>query len=67
MGIHDQLGHPEDLTTQMEGVTEPALLTFLRREGLHWLQVEVVVQMKIVQVLTMDEQVKHVVALPAHL
>ena len=48
MRVHNKLGHPQDLTTQMEGVTEPTLLSLLGGEGLHRLQVEVVVQVKIV-------------------
>lgn len=40
---------------------------YLCCQCLHRLQVEVVVQMQVVEVLTVDEQVEHVVALPAHL
>lgn len=36
-------------------------------ERLDWLQVEVVVQMQIVEVLAMNEQIEHVVTLPADL
>ena len=36
-------------------------------ERLDGLQVEVVVQVEVVQVLAVDQQVEHVVALPAHL
>lgn len=45
-----------------------ALLRFyLRGQRLHRLQVEVVVQMQVVEILTVDQQIEHVVALPAHL
>lgn len=40
---------------------------YLCSQCLHGLQVEVVVQMQVVEVLTVDEQIEHVVALPAHL
>lgn len=40
---------------------------YLCGQCLHRLQVEVVVQMQVVEVLTVDEQVEHVVALPTHL
>lgn len=40
---------------------------YLRGQCLHRLQVEVVVQMQVVEILTVDQQVEHVVALPAHL
>ena len=51
----------------MEGVAEAGLLAFLGGQRLDWLQVEVVVQVQVVQVLAVDQQVEHVVALPAHL
>lgn len=40
---------------------------YLCSQCLHRFQVEVVVQMQVVEVLTVDEQIEHVVALPAHL
>lgn len=40
---------------------------YLCGQCLHRLQVEVVVQMQVVEILTVDQQVEHVVALPAHL
>lgn len=40
---------------------------YLCGQGLDRLQVEVVVQMQVVEVLTVDEQIEHVVALPANL
>lgn len=57
MGINHQFGKTEDLTAKMKSIAKSAFLSFLRRESLHWLQVEVVIQMKIVQVFPMDEQV----------
>ena len=39
----------------------------LGRERLRRLQVEVVIQVQVVQVLPVDEQVQHVIALSAHL
>ena len=45
----------------------PALLSLLGGECLDRLQVEVVVQMKIVQILAVNEKVQHVVALTTHL
>lgn len=48
-------------------IAKPRFLSLFRRECLHWLQVEVVVQMQIVEVLAVDQQVEHVVALPADL
>ena len=51
----------------MERVSKPTLFSLLRRQGLHWLQIEVVVQMQKVEVLAMDKKIEHVVALAADL
>lgn len=67
VGIDDQLRQTQNLARQMESVTETRFLTLLRRQRLDRLQVEIVIQMKVVQVLTMDQQVEHVVALATHL
>ena len=50
MRVDDELGEPEDLTAEMEGVAETGLLSLFGGQGLHRLQVEVVVQVKVVQV-----------------
>ena len=47
----------------MECVTKAGLLSFLGGQGLDWLLIEVVVQMKVIQVLSVNQQVEHVVAL----
>ena len=44
-----------------------AWLALLGGQRLHRLQVEVVVEVQVVDVLSVDEEVQHVVALPAHL
>ena len=67
MGVDHQLGQSEDLATEMEGITEARLLSLLGGERLDGLQVEVVVEMQVVEVLTMNQQIQHVVALSAHL
>ena len=41
--------------------------SYLCGERLDWLKVKVVVQMQVVEVLTVDQQIEHVVALSAHL
>jgi hypothetical protein len=50
MTVHNQLGHAQNLSAEVEGVAEPALLTLLCGQGLDRLQVEIVVQMQIVQI-----------------
>lgn len=67
MGVNDEFGEAQDFTTQVEGVTEARLFTLLCSQGFDGLQVEVVVQMKVVEVLAMDEEVEHVVALATDL
>ena len=67
IGVHHQLGQPQNLSAQMECIAKPRLLPLLGGQGLDWLQVEVVVQMQVVEVLAMDQQIEHVVALPADL
>lgn len=67
IGIHYQLGQPQNLSAKVEGVAEAGLLTLLGGQGLHRLQVEVVVQVQVVEVLAVDQQVQHVVALSADL
>ena len=64
MRIHNQLNHPQDFTTKMESISKSAFLPFLRGQSLNWLKIEVVVQMQVVEVLSVDQKVKHVVALP---
>lgn len=67
IGVHHQLGQPQNLSAQMECIAKPGLLPLLGGQGLHWLQVEVVVQMQVVEVLAMNQQIEHVVALPTDL
>jgi hypothetical protein len=65
--IHNQLCQAQDFPTEVESVAEPGLLSLFRGKRFYRLQVEVVVEVQVVEVLAMDEQVEHVIALPAHL
>ena len=67
MRVHNKFGHSQDLTTQMEGITKSTLLSLLGGKGLHRLQVKVVVQVKIVQILSVYQEIQHVVPLSANL
>ena len=51
----------------MERIPEPTLLALLGGQRLDGLQVEVVVEVKVVEVLAVDEQVEHIVALATDL
>jgi hypothetical protein len=67
VSIEDELCQLQDFTQQVESVTKARLFTFFGSKSLDGLQVEVVIQMQVVQVLAMNEQVQHVVALTANL
>jgi hypothetical protein len=54
MRVNDQFNHSQDFSAQMERVTESTLLAFLCRQGLNWLQIEVVIQVQVVQVFAVN-------------
>jgi hypothetical protein len=63
MSVDHQLGETKNLSRQMERVSEPRLLALLSGQRFDWFQVEVIVEMEVVQVLSMNEQVQDIVAL----
>ena len=65
--VDDELGQSQDFSAEMEGVSESRSLSLLGRECLDGLQVHVVIQMKVVQVLSVDQEVEHVVTLSTDL
>ena len=65
--VHYELSETQYLSAQVKRITESALLSLLGGEGFDGLQVEVVVEMQVVEVLTVDKQVQHVVSLTADL
>ena len=67
MGVDDELGQSQDFSTKVEGVSESGSLSLFGRESLDRLQVHVVIQMKVVQVLSVDQEVEHVVTLSTDL
>lgn len=46
----------------MESIAESRLLSLLGGQSLGWLQIEVVVQMQVVEIFTVNEEIKHIVA-----
>ncbi len=46
--INHKFNNSENLSTQVEGITETRSLTLLCGESLHWFQVEIVIQMQVV-------------------
>ena len=51
----------------MEGITEPRFFPFFGSQSFDWLEIEIEVQVEIVQILTVDQQVQHIVALSTDL
>lgn len=51
----------------MKCISKSRLLPLLSGQGFHRLQLEVIVQMEIVEILPVDQQIQHVVALPGDL
>lgn len=51
----------------MERISKSTLLSLLGRQRLHWFKIEIVIEMQEVEILPMDQEVQHVVALSAHL
>lgn len=47
----------------MKGVSKTRFLSLLRGQCFDWFQIEVVIQVKVVKILSMDQQVEHVVTL----
>ena len=47
----------------MESVSEPRFLTLFGGERLDWLQIEVEIQMQVIQILSMNQEIQHVVTL----
>lgn len=65
--VDDELRETEDFSTQVERVSESRLLPLLSGKRLDRLQIEVVIEMQVVQVLSVDQQVEHVVSLSTDL
>ena len=51
----------------MKRITKTRFLSFFCRQCLHWFQVKIIIQMQVVQILTMNQQVQHVITLTANL
>lgn len=67
MGVHDQLCETKNLSTKVECISEPRLLSLLCSQCFNRLEIEIVIQVKIVQILAMNEQIQHVISLTKNL
>ena len=47
----------------MKSVSETRFLTLFGGERLDWLQIEVEIQMQVIQILSMNQEIQHVVTL----
>ena len=61
--IDNDLGEAQKFAHQVESIAETRLFALFRRQRLHRLQIEVVVEMQICQILLVNKQIQHVVAL----
>lgn len=51
----------------MVTISETRLFTLLGGQCFHRLQVEIVIQMQIIQILTMNQQIEHIITLTTNL
>ena len=51
----------------MESVSKARLLSFFGSESFYGFEIEVVVEVKIVEIFLVDHEIKHVITLPANL
>ena len=65
--VDNQFREPKNFSAKVKSVSESGFLSLFCRERFDRLQVEVVVQVKVVQVLSVNQQVEHVVALTTYL
>jgi hypothetical protein len=65
--VNHQFGQAQNFTRQVESVSEPTFLSFLGGESFRWFQVEIIIQVKVIQLFPVYKQVQHVVALPTDL
>jgi hypothetical protein len=65
--INYKFCQPEDLTAEMESISKTRLLSFLGCQSFHRLEVEVIIKVQVVQILPVNQQVQHIIPLPADL
>ena len=53
--IYDQLGEAKDLSAKVEGIAEARLLSLLSCQSLDRFQIEVIVEMKVIEILPVNE------------
>ena len=51
----------------MKGIAKPRLFPFLCRQRFRRFEVEIVIQVKVLQLLPMDKKIENIVALPTNL
>jgi hypothetical protein len=51
----------------VESVSESALLSLFCGEGFDWFEVEIVIQVEVVEILSMNQEIEHVVTLTTDL
>lgn len=67
VGVNNELGETKNFSAKVESVTESRLLSLLGRKSLNGLEVEIVIKMEVIEVLSVDKKVEHVVTLATNL
>ena len=65
--VDNQFRESENFAREMESVSESGLLSIFRRQGLDGLDVEVIIEMEVIEIFSVNEEVEHVITLPADL
>lgn len=65
--IYHKLCQSQYLSRKVECITKSTLLPLLCCKSLGWLEIKVVVEMQVIQLLSINEQIEHVVALATYL
>lgn len=54
MRVYNEFRQPQDFSAKMKCIAKPGFFTLLCGKGFDRLQIEVVIQMKVIQILTMN-------------
>lgn len=67
VGVNNELGETKDFSTKVESVTKSRLLSLFGGKSLNGLQIKIVIQMEVVEVLSVNKKVEHVITLSTDL
>lgn len=67
VGVNNELGETKDFSTKVESVTESRLLSLLGGKSFNWLEVKIVIKMEVIEILSVNKKIEHVVTLATNL